>query len=669
MGASLNLSVSEVPGSVNYAENTSQIAVSLSISTDGGTWNGSYDTSGSIVIDGAPYSLDGKYVGKNTTTDLFSGTFTITHNQDGKRSVSVSASFNVNTYYVGWIYAGESIDLMTIQRASVPTLSASSLTMGQTIKIFTNSASVDFVHTIRYVFAGAGGYSEDFDTPTAHSWWAFTPRADLAARIPNETYGTCTIYIRTYTDSSLSTQVGEEKSCSFVLYVPSYEVSAQSGWAKASYYNAGTAADGIAGYIKGYSRAQITFDASKIATKFGAAIASYKVVCGSVTVTAAPYLTGVLNSTSATATVYVFDTRGKSASATIPITINDYAKPTLSNVSLYRADSAGLPSESGTYIWAKATLTFYAAGGLISCPLKGYFKTSNGSYSSGITMQSNVGLMLTDAALISQTYMAKISATDSLGNSVTYEVTIPTARKSFHIKKGGKGAAFGKYAESDQLLDVAWDARVRGDLTVDGASISANNGLLKSTVNGNTVTIGSQNAGWCHFMNSADVPFYFNKDNVIDGNISPYSTTPRSCGTSANPWTNTYTKVLILNGSAVADYIIGMGWSGSWFYHIYKSQFCEAWCYIHLTNVAITNAWGYLYESALYRLPENLALNFSSMRRMTIECAGADASILSVEVSGWSDGNYPAYYLTRAGSATIANVYLVAHASGYTVVP
>lgn len=44
-------------------------------------------------------------------------------------------------------------------------------------------------------------------------------------------------------------------------------------------------------------------------------------------------------------------------------------------------------------------------------------------------------------------------------------------------------------------------------------------GLLKSTTShGNTVTIGSQNASWCHIYNSANIPFYFNRDIYINGN-------------------------------------------------------------------------------------------------------------------------------------------------------
>lgn len=39
--------------------------------------------------------------------------------------------------------------------------------------------------------------------------------------------------------------------------------------------------------------------------------------------------------------------------------------------------------------------------------------------------------------------------------------------------------------------------------------ILASGGYLKSTANGNTITIGSQNTSWCHFENSANIPFWF----------------------------------------------------------------------------------------------------------------------------------------------------------------
>ena len=65
-------------------------------------------------------------------------------------------------------------------------------------------------------------------------------------------------------------------------------------------------------------------------------------------------------------------------------------------------------------------------------------------------------------------------------------------------------------------------------------------GLLKITTNSNTVTIGSQNASWCHFSNSADIPFYFNKSIGISGTI----------GTSSYPATSVYVSGSVLGKSS-----------------------------------------------------------------------------------------------------------------------
>ena len=45
----------------------------------------------------------------------------------------------------------------------------------------------------------------------------------------------------------------------------------------------------------------------------------------------------------------------------------------------------------------------------------------------------------------------------------------------------------------------------------DDMKVQVPNGLLEITNNGNTLTIGSQNSSFCHFSNSASVPFYFDK--------------------------------------------------------------------------------------------------------------------------------------------------------------
>ena len=62
----------------------------------------------------------------------------------------------------------------------------------------------------------------------------------------------------------------------------------------------------------------------------------------------------------------------------------------------------------------------------------------------------------------------------------------------------------------------------RGDNTW---SDTISGGTFKITNNSNTITIGSSDSSWCHFENSANIPFYFNHQiNAVDG-FKVYNTT------------------------------------------------------------------------------------------------------------------------------------------------
>ena len=57
---------------------------------------------------------------------------------------------------------------------------------------------------------------------------------------------------------------------------------------------------------------------------------------------------------------------------------------------------------------------------------------------------------------------------DALNNETVVQITIPTAEVALHLRDGGKGAAFGKYAEKE-ALECAWDAYFDKNAQVDGA--------------------------------------------------------------------------------------------------------------------------------------------------------------------------------------------------------
>lgn len=63
----------------------------------------------------------------------------------------------------------------------------------------------------------------------------------------------------------------------------------------------------------------------------------------------------------------------------------------------------------------------------------------------------------------------------------------------------------------------------KGNITADGyiqatGSLSTKNSIIQATNHGNTVSIGSQNSSCCHIYNSANIPFYFNKNILVNGN-------------------------------------------------------------------------------------------------------------------------------------------------------
>lgn len=75
-------------------------------------------------------------------------------------------------------------------------------------------------------------------------------------------------------------------------------------------------------------------------------------------------------------------------------------------------------------------------------------------------------------------------------------------------------------------------------------------GLIKSTKNGNTVTIGSQNATFTHIYNSANIPFIFNKDVYIASNYNllPYNT-PGSIGLTDKRWNSSFFTTAVRVGA------------------------------------------------------------------------------------------------------------------------
>ena len=417
-----------------------------------------------VVINGRTVYSGGTY---SDITDyreetFASGTMEIDHESDGSKTFTVSA-------FSGWLYGNgdynapaQSFELPTIPRATVPSMGAA--TIGEEVTISLPRVSGTFTHTLTYSFGSASG-TIGSALGTSAVWRL--PES-LAAQIPHDPGGTGTLTCVTYSGSTL---IGS-KTIAFTASVPgSMKPALTPGWATVTYDNSGTKASAIRAWVQGYSKARAVFDDSRITCKQGASVRGYSITYLGKTITESPYRTETMGGTAATVRCTVTDSRGLSAYEDFEIAIHPYAPPAITGARLYRADGDGAASDSGTHIAGRATANYSSIGGENAAAIRGYWKAVGGSYGSGEALSSGVTGIISGSAVISadRSYVAKLVITDSLGNTAEFEDSIPTERVAFHLKEGGNGAAFGKAAEQDELLDVAWDARFREDVQVDGA--------------------------------------------------------------------------------------------------------------------------------------------------------------------------------------------------------
>lgn len=324
-----------------------------------------------------------------------------------------------------------------------------------------------FTHTLKYTFLNASGTIAEKTSSTSVSW---TPDISLCNQIPASLQGACTITCETYNGSTL---VGSS-TCTVALYVPKWvQLEPQVGSFTVSPYNVGTRAENIAAFVQGYSKAEISINTAKINTaiSYGATPKSYRFSFDGTSIESSPYRTGLLTTAGTKKiTCYVTDTRERTTSIDVEFTVHAYSAPKLSDVSIFRCNSAGTAAEEGTYISAKGSFTFSNLGGANSASLQVRYGKNGESLGSYTSMSSGVAKVLGGGNVLAEaTYVVEMLLIDQLGQGAIYTDYIDTVSVFFKGNDGGTAAGFGKPPERDNVLDVAWDLQTRGDLYVGAA--------------------------------------------------------------------------------------------------------------------------------------------------------------------------------------------------------
>ena len=615
----------EISGSQNIAGNKTTISWSCGLHPEEQYYTNAIRM-GAVVINGQAVYSGGTYSNITDYKDhtFASGTLDISHNNDGSKTFTVSS-------FSGWLYgngdytaSAESFALPAIPRAATITSAPNFTDVDNPAIAYANPAG-SAVSALDVCISLTGSASDIAYRAVSTSGGSYTFQltdAERAVLRNNTTLTRKVVFL-------LRTKIGStyyydpaERTFSVTNNAdtrPSEAIAVAPVSALSAPFNAL--------YIQGRTQAKITHTASG---KFGATIKQYsasvegKAYSGKTATSDALQTPGVLTITG-TAT----DSRGFPETASKTVTVLAYNTPSVvRNVSTgrfvcARSTSDGTISEDGTALYVECSKSFSTLANNNKCTLRLRYAAEGGGWSSWITLLAEssgndyAGVVPGVTLSASVVYTIKIQAVDKLGESGSVETRIPTSEMTFHLGENGKAVGIGRYASEsgEKRLDVAWDAHFEKGLQVSGAA--------------------------------------------------DFGETPPKVAVLDNDGLVHYRTLLELRVDLdYGDYVLEQGTSGIWTYRKWSSGIAECWANKNCGDIAVTSAWGALFEGSNIggiAYPSGL---FVSQPIFFPSAQTTRYGICGIEIDGGDATTTPNLYLLRATAQTVQGVYLSMYANG-----
>lgn len=480
--------------SQNTSANTSTIRLYGTFYYGGGTKVSSSVSGGYFKVNGTTVK-SGSYTYYPGYTQLGYKDITVTHNSDGsfpQTSVSIAAySYHISaTTKSATIAAGA---VKAIPRAS--TVSATSATCGSASTITITPADSSFNH-ILYYSVGSISWSHIASLAAGTKSYSWTIPTDVEKQITSSTTGTVTVICETYNSSG---NLLGSKSCNITATVRSSVVPTITGLTGAEAATIMTAKNwGV--YVQ--NKSQIKLTASGVGGSQGSSITkiAFSGASQSSSGTSTTWTTSQITvSGSQTFTCTVTDSRGRTASKTLSVTIYAYTAPVLKTFSAVRANSSGTATDSGTAVLVKSTITAAATcNSKNSTTRKIYYKlASDTSWSTLATLTADSQTITSVTFSTDSTYDLKIEVVDGF-NTIVQTAQLPTSYSMIEFRSTKKGIALGKASEYD-AFEVNMTEKHYKEETHAGASTFGT--LTASTYK------GGQSGTWTPTSTEPTMPF------------------------------------------------------------------------------------------------------------------------------------------------------------------
>lgn len=467
MGSKYDLWVTVIQNSQSFSQNKSNITANFFIRRNDGVNASAYNliesqNTVSLKIGGTTR------INKNLTIDtrnnvyfrLATWTGDVSHNSDGTLNLAVSGQFTMgNTNLTGGSVNG-SFKCTPLGKSSTLTFGDTTVNPGGTVSATLNAPSTAFTHKIKWslgaksqiVSLGAGVRTADFTVPI-----------EWTSEIQKSLNGTLNVNVDTYSNNE---KIGSS-SYSLKLVIPATDSFKPSFEMLVERNNNGVPASWNE-YVRGIST--ITVDLANVTYKYGADYYTTTITVGNVTKREIPATFELTQAGQVKITVVVKDNRGLSTVKTATITVQDYAPPSINVESFNRCNLVGALDSMGTYVLLKYTADVSSVNGKNTGYATVKYKASQSDNWSASVAAPKLNTPFGDGAFdVTKSYAVCITIKDGINTQgVDTLLYLPGGDIPFNIRKGGKGAAFGKFSESDNLLDVNWDMKVSGNMELSG---------------------------------------------------------------------------------------------------------------------------------------------------------------------------------------------------------
>lgn len=460
MAVSISLSIRQ--NSQSIENNRSNVTVETVIGWTYGSYNATGQCYGSITIDGTTYNFTGLTFNASHTQSgsevVMTKTVNVNHNDDGTKTLSCSASFETGIS-AGTVTTSKSVALTTIPLPSQPSLvtwpesTANVGNFGATFSIHMNRKSASFTHTVRYEYGDrTGTIATGVGTGTT---WAVP--LSFMNDIPNATSGSGRIYVDTYNGSAL---VGTRYT-GFTATVP---VTVKPTCTMTLEDITGT--DDIYGSpVQGISQIKVTI---KPTLAYSSQITTYSITANGVSYNTQTATTGVLQASgSSPVNVTVTDQRGRSGSASYTMSVQAYAAPAVTALTVHRCDEDGTENDQGEFVRVVFSAAITSLSSKNSAAYKLRYKDTNVSSWTEVTLTELAGdYTVSDYSYIfaadsNSSYDVEVSATDNF-STATRATSASTAFTLMNWGQDGTSMGIGKVAEAANTLQIALETEFIG---------------------------------------------------------------------------------------------------------------------------------------------------------------------------------------------------------------